>query len=146
MIRRPPRSTRTDTLFPYTTLFRSRQPAGGLGADGDRLRLAGARLLPHAVAAERRHERGARRHHGGGRRLHRHQPAVRPALQAARPEGAMSSQAQNPAASGWRAWLLSASPASRRQARLGRLYLAWLAFQSNPLAIDRTSTSLNSRH
>src|SRR3546814_11750484 len=27
MIRRPPRSTRTDTLFPYTTLFRSRAPA-----------------------------------------------------------------------------------------------------------------------
>src|SRR3546814_9235171 len=26
MIRRPPRSTRTDTLFPYTTLFRSQQP------------------------------------------------------------------------------------------------------------------------
>src|SRR3546814_7418294 len=39
MIRRPPRSTRTDTLFPYTTLFRSRldnqarQPGdeGGIG-------------------------------------------------------------------------------------------------------------------
>src|SRR3546814_12068636 len=33
MIRRPPRSTRTDTLFPYTTLFRSdRHPcrAGGM--------------------------------------------------------------------------------------------------------------------
>src|SRR3546814_1416684 len=34
MIRRPPRSTRTDTLFPYTTLFRSkdtfeREPANG---------------------------------------------------------------------------------------------------------------------
>src|SRR3546814_1988293 len=29
MIRRPPRSTRTDTLFPYTTLFRS---ASALGA------------------------------------------------------------------------------------------------------------------
>src|SRR3546814_6740778 len=32
MIRRPPRSTRTDTLFPYTTLFRSiphRAPARG---------------------------------------------------------------------------------------------------------------------
>src|SRR3546814_8109107 len=28
MIRRPPRSTRTDTLFPYTTLFRS-TPSGG---------------------------------------------------------------------------------------------------------------------
>src|SRR3546814_9085450 len=27
MIRGPPRSTRTDTLFPYTTLFRSRQDA-----------------------------------------------------------------------------------------------------------------------
>src|SRR3546814_4109565 len=31
MIRRPPRSTRTDTLFPYTTLFRS-LTAGELGA------------------------------------------------------------------------------------------------------------------
>src|SRR3546814_11829409 len=29
MIRRPPRSTRTDTLFPYTTLFRSQY--GGVG-------------------------------------------------------------------------------------------------------------------
>src|SRR3546814_17058129 len=28
MIRRPPRSTRTDTLFPYTTLFRSRASGG----------------------------------------------------------------------------------------------------------------------
>src|SRR3546814_19824834 len=27
MLRRPPRSTRTDTLFPYTTLFRSYSPA-----------------------------------------------------------------------------------------------------------------------
>src|SRR3546814_14139935 len=29
MIRRPPRSTRTDTLFPYTTLFRSNQDKEG---------------------------------------------------------------------------------------------------------------------
>src|SRR3546814_20548394 len=29
MIRRPPRSTRTDTLFPYTTLFRSTSTAAG---------------------------------------------------------------------------------------------------------------------
>src|SRR3546814_2927507 len=29
MIRRPPRSTRTDTLFPYTTLFRSLYPSYG---------------------------------------------------------------------------------------------------------------------
>src|SRR3546814_7396799 len=32
MIRRPPRSTRTDTLFPYPTLFRSRAPAQHAGA------------------------------------------------------------------------------------------------------------------
>src|SRR3546814_5970398 len=33
MIRRPPRSTRTDTLFPYTTLFRSRLPVRERGAE-----------------------------------------------------------------------------------------------------------------
>src|SRR3546814_18071883 len=37
MIRRPPRSTRTDTLFPYTTLFRS---------EGTRLRASGHRTAP----------------------------------------------------------------------------------------------------
>src|SRR3546814_2914610 len=37
MIRRPPRSTRTDTLFPYTTLFRSAR----------RLRRGGHLLLQH---------------------------------------------------------------------------------------------------
>src|SRR3546814_15893126 len=31
MIRRPPRSTRTDTLFPYTTLFRSSAKSNGHG-------------------------------------------------------------------------------------------------------------------
>src|SRR3546814_3875319 len=41
MIRRPPRSTRTDTLFPYTTLFRSvegvdEQAATKMTAAGDR--------------------------------------------------------------------------------------------------------------
>src|SRR3546814_6636762 len=34
MLRRPPRSTRTDTLFPYTTLFRSAIEAAGGGGDG----------------------------------------------------------------------------------------------------------------
>src|SRR3546814_6984056 len=34
MIRRPPGSTRTDTLFPYTTLFRSRVPAPVLAGGG----------------------------------------------------------------------------------------------------------------
>src|SRR3546814_16816033 len=31
MVRRPPRSTRSDTLFPYTTLFRSGDAAGAVG-------------------------------------------------------------------------------------------------------------------
>src|SRR3546814_6365675 len=39
MIRRPPRSTRTDTLFPYTTLFRSRRD----GADAAPLGVSGRR-------------------------------------------------------------------------------------------------------
>src|SRR3546814_20188622 len=47
MIRRPPRSTRTDTLFPYTTLFRSRgghdeqpqvRPQRALGVERQRKR------------------------------------------------------------------------------------------------------------
>src|SRR3546814_19744452 len=45
MIRRPPRSTRTDTLFPYTTLFRSM----GIGK-GDRVGLF-LPNVPHYVAA-----------------------------------------------------------------------------------------------
>src|SRR3546814_10741443 len=57
MIRRPPRSTRTDTLLPYTTLFRSR-----------------ARSVQAAGQRDRRFARGARR--GGG-----HDPRV------ARPHG-----------------------------------------------------------
>src|SRR3546814_11877100 len=48
MIRLPPRSTRTDTLFPYTTLFRSGQAIDGplqLGLDAvhDDRRIAGDR-------------------------------------------------------------------------------------------------------
>src|SRR3546814_10977526 len=55
MIRRPPRSTRTDTLFPYTTLFRSRRSAvvlqiprlpSGCGRPGTARRLPAIRS-PH---------------------------------------------------------------------------------------------------
>src|SRR3546814_19919697 len=35
MIRRPPRSTRTDTLFPYTTLFRSNEVVAGTTQSGN---------------------------------------------------------------------------------------------------------------
>src|SRR3546814_19592743 len=47
MIRRPPRSTRTDTLFPYTTLFRSKAPrlAGDIRRDTDIITLGQRNLL-----------------------------------------------------------------------------------------------------
>src|SRR3546814_1014845 len=48
MIRRPPRSTRTDTLFPYTTLFRSQRP---------RCRQADTNARPVSLGADRRHRR-----------------------------------------------------------------------------------------
>src|SRR3546814_2070306 len=54
MLRRPPRSTRTDTLFPYTTLFRARVGAG-IGA-APRRRQRGAHFR-----AARRGDRGRRR-------------------------------------------------------------------------------------
>src|SRR3546814_8784292 len=46
MIRRPPRSTRTDTLFPYTTLFRSVD--AGVGS-GDHDVISALRLERHVV-------------------------------------------------------------------------------------------------
>src|SRR3546814_4649260 len=58
MIRLPPRSTRTDTLFPYTTLFRSSRPPGG-------------RRLPDAHCLH----------------VHPHQSRSRPALLRARSAG-----------------------------------------------------------
>src|SRR3546814_6132835 len=75
MIRRPPRSTRTDTLFPYTTLFRSPLLRRGCSAEvGDEiLRLSGDGVNAVAGAVERGAEpeavgaRLAPRPHRGGR-------------------------------------------------------------------------------
>src|SRR3546814_20114900 len=50
MIRRPPRSTRTDTLFPYTTLFRSPR-------DGTLLRRSRARGATGRMARSERFDR-----------------------------------------------------------------------------------------
>src|SRR3546814_8441020 len=55
MIRRPPRSTRTDTLFPYTTLFRSVR-GGGVPNRGGRVEVA--QLPP--LSPERRVDGGGR--------------------------------------------------------------------------------------
>src|SRR3546814_20908539 len=75
MIRRPPRSTRTDTLFPYTTLFRSARHAlrGRLRATARRRRLLPAlERARTALRAARQHRRGSRRRpHGGRQRLPR---------------------------------------------------------------------------
>src|SRR3546814_17363737 len=53
MIRRPPRSTRTDTLFPYTTLFRSKTVTlDRLGYHiGDRRRIAARRIGDETLEA-----------------------------------------------------------------------------------------------
>src|SRR3546814_209146 len=75
MIRRPPRSTRTDTLFPYTTLFRSRRNCGveargqidrrgaagpitAIAADRDAGRYARTARIGAAIAADTRGRRG----------------------------------------------------------------------------------------
>src|SRR3546814_1756012 len=58
MIRRPPRSTRTDTLFPYTTLFRSdRCAAAGSDCSYRRVRRgAGAAPMNAGLTSERVYE------------------------------------------------------------------------------------------
>src|SRR3546814_11535888 len=65
MVRRPPRSTRTDTLFPYTTLFRSgrRGRAGGGGAVADQpaVRTRSRRAIAAALAGGARAPRVAGR-------------------------------------------------------------------------------------
>src|SRR3546814_18064416 len=53
MIRRPPRSTRTDTLFPYTTLFRSAVGRIVLGTAGRPVRTK-IRACTHDIADVRR--------------------------------------------------------------------------------------------
>src|SRR3546814_3885541 len=89
MIRRPPRSTRTDTLFPYTTLFRScvvPAPEAHVDIDAVGLRIVGEQQQPGAVRERhllhvepgdrrpaddlaRRAERGELRKGGRGERL-----------------------------------------------------------------------------
>src|SRR3546814_4580072 len=54
MIRRPPRSTRTDTLFPYTTLFRSAADRSRTAREGGGI--AGSRHLPARAGAGKRRD------------------------------------------------------------------------------------------
>src|SRR3546814_18202798 len=54
MTRRPPRSTRTDTLFPYTTLFRSLNIRRKLQGDRASDTLYAVRALAHSLAEDGR--------------------------------------------------------------------------------------------
>src|SRR3546814_11804699 len=92
MVRRPPRSTRTDTLFPYTTLFRSvaaaalshvpgargmLQPKGGRGRVGGVLAVAEGEA--ETVAAIGRHLQATQRLCVGMQRPAQHGAAGRAA-------------------------------------------------------------------
>src|SRR3546814_1809884 len=78
MIRRPPRSTRTDTLFPYTTLFRSCCPTSS-SKEG----------VPHGY-----HPPGTRREARQHRRRRLRQGRFRAQLPAAEQEGAARQRRQ----------------------------------------------------
>src|SRR3546814_7151157 len=80
MIRRPPRSTRTDTLFPYTTLFRSRPCVDLLGyLAAGALAEPRPRLYAAAAGFDGRQARLAR------------QPACGPRCRAGQPQPALRS-------------------------------------------------------
>src|SRR3546814_13903776 len=75
MIRRPPRSTRTDTLFPYTTLFRSAHRLGTARGEDQVVRMVGKR--PRFVPA-RQQDRIARLEREG--KIGRHAAIVHDAM------------------------------------------------------------------
>src|SRR3546814_6243480 len=86
MIRRPPRSTRPDTLFPYTTLFRSRDRGAGRPGPAQALRHLCLRAAGLAAA---RTAQAARREIGHLRKADREredQPGLKLPRQHARSE------------------------------------------------------------
>src|SRR3546814_225514 len=143
MLLRPPRSTRTDTLFPYTTLFRSRarHVHGGAGAAD--------RQFHRAARGPGAASRGAGRRHRG-ELLHRRHP-----LRKGRAVAARGRHGQRAAArrrhprllrTGWRPGLRrpllrlrrphrprSGAGAARRRHGPGRV--SWLALLLVPLAL-----------
>src|SRR3546814_2309101 len=82
MIRRPPRSTRTDTLCPYTPLFRA---GGRARLDAGARRQAGARCRGRRLHRARSEARPRRL--GGGNRSPRRPPSLRGEGTVARGEG-----------------------------------------------------------
>src|SRR3546814_4058777 len=96
MIRRPPRSTRTDTLFPYTTLFRSpEETTDGTAAAGAQSRGALSYARRRRRGPEERQLRDRQGRDGGsGRRERLRQVGHRPLghATAALPAGAARSE------------------------------------------------------
>src|SRR3546814_16109229 len=83
MTRRPPRSTRTDTLFPYTTLFRARRPAVHHRAFAD----MGAQIDEAGHQHRARRDIGAAPHDraGNGAKARLPEIGLAPALELRRP-------------------------------------------------------------
>src|SRR3546814_9849436 len=106
MIRRPPRSTRTDTLFPYTTLFRSDSAADRLAqAPVETARYAGdQKCVDQPPRPDDRQQRPAhpRQNAAAQRRRPQHAHRVRPGLSrldiAALPDAPKGKRNQQPAA------------------------------------------------
>src|SRR3546814_8907139 len=130
MIRRPPRSTRTDTLFPYTTLFRSQAEQGR--------RKAEATLVSERAAVERRAARIADLEESLKAAGSQHDEAAREL------SDRQAEMAALPALDGF---VLAATEA-RRAAESARTSLAEARARQAELlrAIDRKSTRLNSSH
>src|SRR3546814_6461376 len=77
MIRRPPRSTRTDTLFPYTTLFRSRTPQHLHSRQLQRPCWTAADRCSASAPRDQHTPRPCRLPPGGGSHRRRSRPALR---------------------------------------------------------------------
>src|SRR3546814_11591016 len=117
MIRRPPRSTRTDTLFPYTTLFRSAGRAAAVaGCGGGRLDPCARRRGGGRRAARPRRARLSLGRPTGGRSLFRPAAPLVPGAHDPRP-------ARRPAAPPLRS--RPTPPALRRERRARALPAAW---------------------
>src|SRR3546814_4653888 len=116
MIRRPPRSTRTDTLFPYTTLFRS---AGARARRGVRVAASDG----GAVRSRPRRAAGSRPDGPGRTGRAAERAADGPAVDFAKGSGLLSGDGHE----------LSAGRGRLREPADGR-------------AADRKSTRLNSSH
>src|SRR3546814_4311780 len=135
MIRRPPRSTRTDTLFPYTTLFRRPTAREGLPR--------GPRPALHLHAAHHRHRR--RRGFDDRARRRDHEPEGN-GMNAANQDGRRRSRvdAKVVELAAYRAG--PGEPYVRVGTQADVAGAVALAKSRHEASRDRKSTRLNSRH